>query len=509
MTPLSLIPRDESEGAPESERAGLWRRIFSFQASVLLHIAALAGLSYLEHHFPTENANDVAVRLLRMEKLKSTVIYYPRRDMLPEITPERPAPVARSAPRAKLPAERQLIVRQTETPVPQVIQTPFVEKKPVRKVIQAPNLVAVAGPKPPAIPTEFIPPPALRESPSPLPSTLPSLTRTATPAPPPKPAPRRFIPPPERAPKLATNQLVVSDGLPDLMARGADPTAAPSPLLAQPQLSAAAPKPAPPAALTGPANTSVRGEGVSRGGIVTTNPPPSPTGGPSANLTLLSPTPSRQLDELPRGQQTGALASGGEGAAGEGGSPGGSGGLRMNGIEATRRKRETDVPLPQTGRENEVRTRFRAMSLSVPLPPNARHLPAAVERRFRGRPVYSIVIPKPALTHYQGDWVVWFSPPASANVPATGLAAPYPTRRSAPSRGAYSTGAAQRVFVPVTILATGACKVAAEEDTGDPEEALARQDICAWSYSPALRGGSPVEVEALFDITLQLPDPAR
>lgn len=508
MTPLSLIPRDESEDAPAPERGGLWRRIFSFQASVLLHIAALAGLTFLERHFPAGNATDVPVRLLRVEKLKSTAIYYPHRDMLPEIAPERPSPAPGRTPRARPEAERRLIVRQTETPVPQVVQTPFEEKKPVRKVIQAPNLVAVAGPQPPALPTEFVPPPALRESPSPLPSTPQSLTRTDTPTPPPKPAPRRFIPPPERAPKLATNQWVVSEGLPDLTARGSDPTAAPTTLLSQSQISVPAPKPAAPASSQS-ANTIVRGEGASRGGIVTANPPPSATGGPSANLALLSPTPSRQLDEIPRGQRSGSFASGAEGTAGEPGGPGGSGSLRMSGIEATRRKRETDVPLPQTGRENEIRTRFRALSLSVPLPPNARHLPAAVERRFRGRPVYSIVIPKPAMAHYQGDWVIWFSPPASAQVPATGLAAPYPTRRPAPARGAFGAGAAQRVYVSVTINAEGACKVSPEAGAADPEEALARQDICAWSYSPAFRGGSPIEVEALFDLTLQLPDEGR
>ena len=58
-------------------------------------------------------------------------------------------------------------------------------------------------------------------------------------------------------------------------------------------------------------------------------------------------------------------------------------------------------------------------TLSVPLHPASRTIPASIEGRFRGRNVYTMVIPIENLAEYSADWIIWFAERDPKPAPAT------------------------------------------------------------------------------------------
>ena len=70
-------------------------------------------------------------------------------------------------------------------------------------------------------------------------------------------------------------------------------------------------------------------------------------------------------------------------------------------------------------------------TLSVPLHPASRTIPPSIEARFRGRNVYTMVIPIENLPEYTADWIIWFaehdSKPGAPDV--LNVRAPIPLRK--------------------------------------------------------------------------------
>ena len=127
----------------------------------------------------------------------------------------------------------------------------------------------------------------------------------------------------------------------------------------------------------------------------------------------------------------------------------------------------------------------------------------APDPRMRGRAVYSMAIQMPNVTSFSGSWLVWFAERVPGTGPTAGLQAPIPTHKVDPK---YIASAAQeRVEGKVRLAA-----VIRKDGRVDTLELLqhldsrldqsAQEALAKWEFEPALRNGSPVDVDAVFEI---------
>src|SRR5580704_15858385 len=70
-------------------------------------------------------------------------------------------------------------------------------------------------------------------------------------------------------------------------------------------------------------------------------------------------------------------------------------------------------------------------TVSAPLSPSSRNIPKAIEARFRGRIVYTILVPMKGVPGYAGDWIIWFAEREYATGGGSGapMRAPLPVRK--------------------------------------------------------------------------------
>ncbi len=148
-----------------------------------------------------------------------------------------------------------------------------------------------------------------------------------------------------------------------------------------------------------------------------------------------------------------------------------------------------------------------AATLSVPLRPSSRTIPRAVDARFQGRNVYTMVVPIENLPAYAGDWIVWFAErqPAPGSTPL--MRAPLPFRKMEPVDQAPSGTAGQaRVQVSGVLDRDGRLeKLSILTRPSTMTEQGVVQDLQSWEFKPATRDGVPVDVEVVIEIPFNLP----
>jgi hypothetical protein len=152
--------------------------------------------------------------------------------------------------------------------------------------------------------------------------------------------------------------------------------------------------------------------------------------------------------------------------------------------------------------------------LSIPLSPANRMLPRRIEPFFRGRTVFTVVIPIERMDRYAGDWIVWFAPQASGG--AGGLLGtnakvetPLPhwkleSRAWLVRRGEQSVE--QRVQVNVSITKEG--RLVMKElltSLPAPMREFVGSDLGRWVFQPARLEGEPIDVDAIMEIPFRLP----
>jgi TonB family protein len=132
----------------------------------------------------------------------------------------------------------------------------------------------------------------------------------------------------------------------------------------------------------------------------------------------------------------------------------------------------------------------------------------APDPMLAGRVVYTVAIQMPNVTSFSGSWLVWFAerePVPGAT--AVDMRAPVPLRKVDPKYVAAAV--AERVEGIVRLRAVirkdghveGISLLRHLDDRLDrtSEEALAK-----WEFTPALRNGKPVDVDAVFEIPFHL-----
>ena len=70
-----------------------------------------------------------------------------------------------------------------------------------------------------------------------------------------------------------------------------------------------------------------------------------------------------------------------------------------------------------------------AKTTSAPLRPSARTLPAMIESAFQNRIVYTLVVSRPTLPEYTGDWIIWFAVEGEAANQVPQVRPPFPCKK--------------------------------------------------------------------------------
>jgi protein TonB len=144
---------------------------------------------------------------------------------------------------------------------------------------------------------------------------------------------------------------------------------------------------------------------------------------------------------------------------------------------------------------------------------NAPPMPAP-DPRLAGRVIYSIAIQMPNVTSYSGSWQVWFAEreplPGS---PQVDMRAPVPLHKVDPK---YVAAAAAERIEGIIRLAALIRKDGHVEQISllrhlDVRlDRTAQEALAKWEFTPAMRNGVAVDVDAVFEIPFRLaPQPGR
>jgi protein TonB len=528
------------------------RRSFSFTASVCLHASAVAWVVVGPILLPNETP--LYDREIRPNTQR--IIWYSLRDQLPAISPAE-QPKLPQPPRALRPFSQPLVAgaRDTDRP-PQLIWTPAPElNKP--QLMPSPNLVALAPVRPQ--PRPFVPPqePEKRALPSILPAAPEvkvAVANASNVLPPPQAARKTFVPPVEvhqprpvpvsmpAAPELqvAMANRATSNLLPPLQparktfippveaTHQPQPVDISLPVAPKVQQAAAPEAQALPVPMARALKTFVAPQPKAPA-----NAPPTPSVAeapqisqakrPSeASLAIASlvPTSTPEIPTPKASQQAGFSAgpqlriTGGEDFA----QPGQ---LVIPGLLSRNNPSPgpNDPPpalvailAPPTSTTN-LGAAARTVKPSEPPPDieviNAVRIAKPPDPRLEGRIVYSIAIQMPNVTSFSGSWTVWFAgrDPSAAGQVEMLLKPPVPLRKVDPK---YVPAAAEdrvegKVRLAAVIRKNG--HVDAVELLRGLDNRLDRsaaEALSKWEFEPAQLNGSPIELDAVFDIPFHL-----
>lgn len=461
-------------------------RWVSFALSVLVHAVSLVVLVAASGAFPAEAPvlHHYQVSMLPKEAPEQDkVIWYDFHASVPEVSPGKPFGPGKIPQGIKDPAGRTVIAHSPEPASnKQFIWQPD-HSEPIPADVPVPNQVVLQPSSPKAPLKQFSPP---------------------TPASPPgKPPTVALIDPVPavEAPKLPLTVNTLGD-----LAKQ-DPASLPqrprfvAPAKATTSTGTVSVKPLPEAPLPGVAGGAT-GDGL-KAVIVGLDPAPGP-----------APLGSRP-GQFSRAPTAGPPSSG---AASQPGAPTVPGLLSHSASGAPPVESApvpVNVPIPERHLLKDLVMPSITRTMSVPLRPSSRIIPASVEARFPGRDVYTLLIPGPSLPEYTGDWVLWFSERHPPDDHAARIVAPVPVRKyyltGATAATPQESGTIQLDSIVdhkghvsgVRILRGGA--------TGEAFRAKAIEELETWEFQPALRNGEPIDVDVVLEVSFRFGavQPAR
>lgn len=140
-------------------------------------------------------------------------------------------------------------------------------------------------------------------------------------------------------------------------------------------------------------------------------------------------------------------------------------------------------------------------TLSAPLPPSSRNIPKLIEARFRGRIVYTMLLPMKGLPGYAGDWTIWFAQRQYVEGGGSGapMRAPLPIRKPFRTDAAL-TVAPGEVRLSATMNTAGRMDSVAVIEGSGPAADAAIADLESWEFLPALRNLEPVDIDLVVEI---------
>jgi TonB family protein len=140
--------------------------------------------------------------------------------------------------------------------------------------------------------------------------------------------------------------------------------------------------------------------------------------------------------------------------------------------------------------------------------PHAPHVSSSPDPRMDGRAIYMMAIQMPNVTSFSGSWMIWFAEhQALPGGPPIEMQPPEPMRKVDPKY--IADAVTERVEGIVRLTA-----VIRKDGTIDEVELLkhlddrldrsAEEALAKWRFEPARRDGTPVDVDAVFEIPFRL-----
>lgn len=446
----------------------------AFHVTVLILLGRLPGGLLFQTRSPADSRRELAV--LRPERTK--IYWIPLKKTIPRLAPDETIPVD-SNPAGRRIADADSIVVKQPAPVStkQLVWQPDAPPLPETKT-PLPNMVAIKGDPAPPPPAE---------------------------APAPKPKPREFIPPKQSQPAPAPPSVVVE--VPPQVAVASIALAAPPSLAVTAVLPSAK---VPPKKFVPPPRQQEAAPSAPRIELAPELQVQAGTGA-SITATVIDLRQSSAINtKRPDGARAGEFSTGPRKGA-PAAAPG-AGGVSVPGAAA--QGRELSPPPPATlspspsSQGYELRIPASAGAMSAPLRPASRVVPRVVEERFPGRAVYAVLVQKPDLPEYAGDWTIWFADRMASGPTGTHMRAPYPRRKAIGSvqqeatPGAGSRGTIQMTAVIDELGRIGNISVLPGRYPQFAAKAVA--DLAAWEFRPANRNGLSVSVEVLIDIPFRV-----
>lgn len=145
--------------------------------------------------------------------------------------------------------------------------------------------------------------------------------------------------------------------------------------------------------------------------------------------------------------------------------------------------------------------------------PRAAHVSSAPDPMLEGRVVYSIAIQMPNITSYSGSWLVWFAEHEQKEGAAGEIRPPVPLRKVDPKyvASAAAEGVQGVVRLSAVIRRTGRVDtIQLLRHLDERLDASAMESLAKWEFEPAVRNGTPLDVDAVFEIPFHLaPKPSK
>lgn len=498
---MSLKIRVRTSSGPARSLLGRGYRIrpTSFILSIGFHVVVVASLLFLpSFNSATDQANKKPIfdELIKPDAQK-IVWYTPPKKELPDVSAQQRIG---TFPKPRAPEKSNVAIIAT-APKPKSVKQFIWQRVPkleIRQDVAAPNLIAQAAmaipAPPPPRPKMKIPKPIIQGVKAPVPNISPpalngDLSKAAETNTQPidifKPRKSFVPPPPSDHPRLVIPVQTADVPLPNANITGTPTARSELPDgIGAPSFSNGAPPP--PNAPPGPANQAGNGK---------------------VDIAVVGLHPSDK-GAVPNGSRAGQFAQAptvGEIATGEV-----RGGFGVPNLTIHGEDKAAQAPNVQPRKIVLYSDRLRSLpiaTLSVPLKPASRTIPASIEGRFRGRDVFTMVIPIENLKEYTSDWIIWFAQRGDAGQ-ALNIRAPIPLRKFE-SVEPVPPGARTelRVQLAGVITKDGKFQVQAilRSNLAAALESAVVRDMESWEFKPATRDGMPVDVDAVLEIPFSLP----
>jgi TonB family protein len=428
----------------------------SFAVSVGVHGSILGWLALSPAAHAPVSLYDQQIR-----PHEDRIIWYRLSEKLPEVAPEAPRPKPQP-PRALRKFEQTVVSgKKDDARPPQMIFTPAPEIASP-KPLPLPNVVAVA----------------------PAPRAL-----------------RRFIAPPER-PRPAPASPDLADA--PRLAANITPKALP--------IDAAVPRPLR-RSFTAPAPPRQAAPAIP---VLPAAPEMNTVSPPAASLAIvgLNPVNTLEVPRPPNSREAGFSAGPKPQPDANGGADPGDASLTVPGLLV--RGAKIDQPslratLSPTSHENLLAAArigvHSAPAGSLPTTRAAR-VSSSPDPRWEGRVIYTLAIQMPNVTSYSGSWIVWFAERASeSGQAAENLRPPQPLHKVDPKYivSAMEERVEGKVRLSAIIRRNGHVdSVELLQHLDQRLDRSAEEALAKWEFEPALRNGSPVDVDAVFEIPFRL-----
>lgn len=484
------------------------------------------------------------------------IIWYSVRDRLPDISPtgahKDPQP-----PRAREKFNQTIVAGAKDLPGPrQMISMPAPEIK-TPEPLPLPNVVSVSPPPRPLRP--FTAPVEKRVQSATV--SLPEATRVTTTVDTrsmpfetrvPKPEPRAFDPPPPVRPKTPAPTALPEAPIVTASVQGknlplalpdphAPPRAFTPPPASRPKAQASTALPEAPGvtaavhdknlpfALPDP-RAPLRGFTPPPASSLKAAPQPempaapevvrSASSGPSeVSLAIVGMNPAKAPDfPTPPGSRQAGFSAGPEiRPNGSDGGGNGSSAIEVPGLLVRGGAKDNQPTLAAnaspTSRESLLAAARTALSTppstsSVAGQPHATRVSSAPDPRLNGRAIYTVAIQMPNVTSYSGSWIVWFAEhEPQPGAPSHDVRPPVPLRKVDPKY--IAAAAAEKVEGTVRLFAVirkdgHVESVALLKHLDDRLDRSAQEALAQWIFQPALLDGSPMDVDAVFEIPFRL-----